>query len=135
MKRCVILITLFSIVMMLSGCNAAAGAGNDNSGLFPVKEGTKYGFIDRSGKVVIAAQFDRVTDFSEGRAAVQVNKKWGYIDTSGKYVIEPQFDSASVYENGLASVKLGKKTGYIDRGCKFVWSSDPTQALTESLNE
>ena len=31
----------------------------------------KYGFIDKSGKVVIEPQFDYVGDFSEGLAKVQ----------------------------------------------------------------
>ena len=31
----------------------------------------KYGFIDKSGKVVIEPQFDWVSDFSEGLAKVR----------------------------------------------------------------
>ena len=31
---------------------------------------SKYGFIDKNGKVVIEPQFDRVFDFSEGFARV-----------------------------------------------------------------
>ena len=32
---------------------------------------SKYGFIDKSGKVVIELQYDYVSDFSEGLAKVQ----------------------------------------------------------------
>ena len=32
---------------------------------------SKYGFIDKSGKVVIEPQFDGVSDFSEGLAKVR----------------------------------------------------------------
>lgn len=37
--------------------------------------GAKVGFIDKTGKLVIAPQFNYGGDFSEGLAAVQVGKK------------------------------------------------------------
>ena len=49
----------------------------------------KYGYIDKSGKVVIEPQFDYVRDFSEGLAVVEKDGKWGVIDKNGKVVIEP----------------------------------------------
>jgi hypothetical protein len=60
-------------------------------------------FIDRQGKLVIAAQrvgFDphERTDFAEGLAAVKVQGKYGYIDRKGAWVIPPQFDVATGFE-------------------------------------
>ncbi|EAK1349894.1 WG repeat-containing protein, partial [Campylobacter coli] len=52
----------------------------------------KWGFIDKSGKIVIEPKFDGVGNFSEGLAGVELNGKWGFIDKSGKIVIEPKFD-------------------------------------------
>ncbi|MFH5163641.1 WG repeat-containing protein [Campylobacter coli] len=52
----------------------------------------KYGFIDKSGKIVIEPKFDGVGNFSEGLAKVKLNGKYGFIDKSGKIVIEPKFD-------------------------------------------
>src|SRR5438552_1932761 len=49
-------------------------------GLARWKFGSKYGFIDRSGKVIIKPQFDLTFQFSEGLAAIQIKGKWGYID-------------------------------------------------------
>ena len=82
---------------MLEGLDVHAGA--------EVKMASKYGFIDKSGKVVIEPQFDNAEPFSEGLACVEKDGKWGFIDKSGKMVIEPQFDGASDFSEGLAKVK------------------------------
>ena len=37
--------------------------------LFPVEIDEKFGYIDKTGKIVIPPKFDHVTDFSEGLAA------------------------------------------------------------------
>jgi hypothetical protein len=58
--------------------------------LAAVQTGGKSGFIDRTGKVVIAPQFDDCTSFTDGLAAVMVGGKLGYIEHTGKYVWEPQ---------------------------------------------
>ena len=72
----------------------------------------KYGFIDKSGKVVIEPQFDYVRAFSEGLAKVEKYGKYGFIDKSGKMVIEPQFDEVSDFSEGLAQVIKGGKWVY-----------------------
>ena len=66
---------------------------------------SKYGFIDKSGKVVIEPQFDWVGAFSEGLARVKKDGKYGFIDKSGKVVIEPQFDEVRAFSEGLAKVR------------------------------
>ena len=47
---------------------------------------SKYGFIDKSGKMVIEPQFDNAEPFSEGLAQVEKDGKLGFIDKSGKVV-------------------------------------------------
>ena len=47
----------------------------------------RYGFIDRTGKIVIPLRFEDVQSFSEGRAGVKLAGKWGYIDKNGVLVI------------------------------------------------
>ena len=75
----------------------------------------QYGYIERTGKIVIKPQFDEASSFAEGLARVGIGKKWGYIDRTGKIVISPQFDDAWSFSGGLAEVKVAKKWGYIDR--------------------
>jgi len=58
----------------------------------------KYGYIDRSGKIIISPTFDFADDFSYGLARIgngdKGNRKYGYIDKTGNSVIEPQFNNA-----------------------------------------
>lgn len=54
---------------------------------------SKWGYIDKTGQIVIKPQFDDVMYFNKGLAAVGIrvgNKdKWGYIDKTGKYIWKP----------------------------------------------
>ena len=108
------------LVLYLSG-----SAGRGGSGLFPVVQNSKYGYMDRQGKVVITPQFDEVSLFSEGLAPVRVGRKYGYINTKGEYVINPQYVMAAPFSEGLAAVVTGDKAensklGYIDEMGKIV---------------
>src|ERR1051326_4328606 len=52
--------------------------------LFPIEDKGKYGFIDKTGKVVINPQFDFAQNFSEDMAVVKVGGNSGFIDKTGK---------------------------------------------------
>lgn len=83
--------------------------------------GDQYGFIDKTGKLVIDPQFDDVDRFSEGLAAVEIKENgWGFIDKSGKMVIEPKFDRVHSFSEGLAAVKTKDGWGFIDKSGKMV---------------
>ena len=68
----------------------------------------KWGFIDRSGKVVIPFKYDWALWFSEGLCAVQETNKYGFIDKTGKLVIPFIYDRTNLFNEGLAVVKKGK---------------------------
>lgn len=74
----------------------------------------KWGFKDKQGNIVIAAQFDYAHGFSEGLAAVRINDNWGYIDTTNRIVIKPKFRDAKGFHEGLAAIYINDKWGYID---------------------
>lgn len=93
------------------------------------KDGNKYGYLDKEGKMKINAQFDAAMPFSEGLAAVaSKNKetgetKWGYIDDKGSIVISYQFKNLNAengFSEGLALVNDGKKFGFIDKVGKYI---------------
>jgi hypothetical protein len=52
----------------------------------------KWGFIDKTGQMVIQPQFAKPSLFAKpyyfvgGLALVWAGEKWGYIDKTGKYV-------------------------------------------------
>ncbi len=86
----------------------------------------KYGFIDRSGQVVIPVTLTRPCNYwgdqfyftNEGLALTNIGDKWGFIDKTGKVVM--QFDEAGQFSEGLAAAKVNGKFGYVDRSGKFV---------------
>jgi hypothetical protein len=84
---------------------------SDRSGCFP--QGGKFGYIDKTGKMVIAPQFFAAQDFSEGLAAVRVEEtvdsKFGYIDRSGHMAIAPRFHQAGPFSEGLAAVETSAR--------------------------
>lgn len=55
--------------------------GNPDTGV-----GSKYGYIDKTGKVVIPAKYNFADDFKDGLAQVGTEDSAGYIDTSGKII-------------------------------------------------
>ncbi len=114
------------------------GEVNGLSPIGPVKQGLasiyaknkKYGFIDTSGKMVIPAKYNKVSDFSDGLAFASNDNGAGYIDRTGKMVIElPQLEKDYYYTNwpfseGMAPVRnsYGNQLshGYVDTSGKMV---------------
>jgi hypothetical protein len=47
----------------------------------------KWGYIDKTGAMVIAPAFDDAAAFSDGLAQVRGNTTIGYIDKTGKRVL------------------------------------------------
>ena len=89
----------------------------------------KYGFIDKSGNVVVPCKYGNAWSFSEGLAAVELDGKWGFIDKSGNVVVPCKYHAARSFSEGLAAVRIGDwetgKWGFIDKSgnevipCKY----------------
>src|ERR1035437_2624563 len=84
MKKNRLFILPIFAALVLSLANACAAT------LFPVVVGDRWGFADKSGKLVINPQFERAEPFASGLAEVRLDK-WGYVNDSGKMVLNPQF--------------------------------------------
>ena len=89
--------------------------------LYEVVQNGKWGYIDRTGAMIVKPQYEAANHFSEGLAPVQIARRWGYIDTTGQLVIKRQFNYASTFRGGLASVTTKDGYGYIDKTGKYVW--------------
>lgn len=80
-----------------------------------------YGFIDKSGQVVIECKFADAADFKEGLSKVKVasatgaGNKCGYIDKSGEFIVPAIYDDISKFDCGVAKVTLGGLRGLVDR--------------------
>jgi len=96
-------------------------------GLAPVEVGLPkggWGYIDRTGTMVIKPAFRSAGSFSGSRALVQglENDLYGFIDKKGRYVVKPQFPftnwlmgAAQPFTEGLAAAHFGKdKWGFIN---------------------
>jgi hypothetical protein len=109
-----------------------------SEGLAAVQVGERWGFIDRSGRLVIPAEFEDgwatppggarggppIGSFREGLAAVYKDGTWRFIDAKG-VTIPGRFVKAAGgnygFRDGVASV-CGKNTcGYIDRTGRVIW--------------
>lgn len=87
-----------------------------HDGLAVVKAAERYGYIDRSGTIVIPIQWMTAYDFSEGLAALRVDKKhFQFINTAGTVVIKSKkYDSVGRFRNGICRVVKGGKVKWID---------------------
>ena len=85
----------------------------------------KWGYIDKTGKLVIPAQYESVGAFSEGLAAINNCDSAFFIDKTGKKIISGDFRYAASFAGGLARVdfmtKSGSSWGYIDTNGKMIW--------------
>ena len=92
------------------------------------KEG-KFGYIDKTGKVVIPFRYEACYDdeselyyhqpcydFHEGLARIcdKTTEKYGYIDREGNEVFPCQFGYAEDINEGVARVELEGQSGFID---------------------
>ena len=86
----------------------------------------KWGFIDKTGEVVVPPQYDSAGSFREGLAMVMIEdeetEKWGFIDNTGKEIVPPQYDDAGSFREGLAAVMVEGKWGFIDTTGKEIIS-------------
>ena len=92
-------------------------------GLAYYKDANKmYGFIDKTGKMVIPCQWKRAWPFREEVAWVQnFKEKWGLIDMTGKLITPCRWKSISPFRDGQAGVMDTKgKTYIVDKTGKII---------------
>lgn len=86
---------------------------------YAAKKDGKFGYIDKSGEMIIPPQFERALGFVEGLGRVGIGDKQGYIDETGKFVIPLKFDEAHPFSEGLAGARIGERFGFIDKSGAF----------------
>ncbi len=73
----------------------------------------RWGFVDKSGKVVIPIIYDAIGErgFVDGVAAVEQNGKWGGIDKTNRVVVPIKYDAYAEgkFVDGVAPVKVKSK--------------------------
>jgi len=102
--------------------------------------------IAQPAQAAIVPQFDGVSTFSEGLAAVDVNGKWGFIDNAGnwaikpKYTVENGFDELNqvgelVFVENCLPIKKDGKWGFINRSGEIIVAPtyDDVRPFSEGL--
>ncbi len=96
--------------------------------------GDKWGYIDTSGKVIIAVEFDLAWEFKINYGAVLKNNKWGFINKKGQYVIQPIYDQVSRdfdKKTKVANVSIANHHFFIDLKGRIIKDSKPYDEYTQ----
>ena len=108
--------------------------------LFPILEKNRWGFIDGSGRVAIAARYRSTVDAESERGsgpagghrtpadlfmapairphgtpvvAVSVDDEWGFVNRRGE-LLPLRFEQVGAFTEGLAPVRIGTRWGFAD---------------------
>lgn len=90
--------------------------------------GGRWGWIDRTGRIIVNPRYQEAKGFSEGIGAVKQGGLWAYIDEEFNRLTDYEFRWVDYFYQGLAEVRLGPTHGdydghyaYIDRNGEIVW--------------
>lgn len=78
------------------------------------RRGSKWGFIDISGKEVIPFAFDQVLPFVGNHAPAALAGQWGLIDKSGQWKLKPAYDDVQELSDVVVAVQKGDLWGVVD---------------------
>ena len=144
-KNLYALLAVCCLAVLLNACNESSP--DADARLYPVKEKSRWGYMDASGKVVVAPAFDYAWDFAEGRGRIKDKGRYGFVTIDGEVIIKPSFSYADDFQGGYARVNV-TDTAVVDvtfdgnsliRGWTFVDPAgvvfDQTFASVESFKD
>ena len=105
----------------------------------------EWGYIDKTGKLVIDEGYTNAEPFYEGLARVRTEAGYGYIDTNGNEVIPCQYKWGGYFRNGVTYVtdyenrtwlidKTGEKRKLIAEGESMLYADDRTDEVNAKKN-
>lgn len=78
---------------------------------FLIGKDGRYGVVDGVGNIVLEPQFDDITSFSKGHAAVSIKRAFGFANSDGKVVIKPKYYSVTPFDD-LIAVRISPASRY-----------------------
>ncbi len=70
---------------------------NLNFTIYLTKENGKYGFIDKTGNIVVSHQYDEARGFNTNTVKVAKNGKYGLTDYTGKIILPIEYDDIGYF--------------------------------------
>lgn len=77
-------------------------------------QGTKFGLLNEKAEIILPAEYEFISNFNEGKAAVNKLGKFGFINEKGELIIPATYAYAKSFNEGLAAVEIEGKYGFID---------------------
>ena len=63
-----------------------------NNQIYAKSQDGKWGFVDKSGNIVVDYIYDKATDLnSYGYAGIKLDGKWGVVNSNGEVIVEPTY--------------------------------------------
>jgi hypothetical protein len=94
--------------------------------LFPVsyKEvgGSKWGYMNNKGKMVLKPIYEQAGDFQDGIAIVRLRGLSGVIDSTGYFIVKPKYETIHPFSEGRATVINHRGFKVIDESGKELTS-------------
>jgi len=121
---CSVMLVILLAVFIMPALAATQSSMQSPARLYPFLSNGLWGYIDRTGRVIVKPTLEWADDFAEGMGRIRVNGKYGFINTVGKLVVIPQYAEAEQFSDGLAQVTIKrnvKKASFPPHG----GSSDP----------
>jgi hypothetical protein len=103
---------LHPILVELAQRTASYLPADANVELVPFRDRDKWGYADRSLKIVIEPRYSEADVFIKGRAMVRVDGACGYIDGAGTEVVPIKFAACTRFWSGYAAAEL-KPDGWV----------------------
>ena len=106
--------------------------------LIPFRDGEKWGYSDRSKRLVVAPKYSQTFPFVGDIAKVQLEDKWGLIDRDGKEILAPIYDEVGNYDtllnsDGSCFIRKGNQCGLMaSTGAVLAEIQYPTEAAAEA---
>lgn len=91
------------------------GLSQSSGQLFRIVEEDRFGFIDKTGKIVIPPKFRFAGDFYENVAVARLDSGFGFINRKGEFIIKPVYDYAKDFYDGVAIVIKDSKSYFLDK--------------------
>jgi hypothetical protein len=85
----------------------------------------KWGYVDKTGKLVVPAQYESAEPFSEGLAAINNCDEGFFIDRTGKKLVLGSFTWVSPFGAGISRIHINSNQdqmwGLMDKTGKMIW--------------